>query len=160
MCESVHVTACWLSKRTLEKGWRRKQPEHTRTEEGGDELKRQNQAEVWGVDSLPFVARAALFFRCQFKLFTSGQWKEHNKIKNASGPGRPWMRVWWQLCREKGLQAGHPEGPGLWVSGGCAGMCFSTGSDPPPSPGCWQSQASNEHLQGSGLGHLGAAPIR
>lgn len=44
------------------------------------------------------------FLLCQFKLFTSGQWKEYSKIKNASGPGRACIHMWCkQPWEEKGL---------------------------------------------------------
>lgn len=57
---------------------------------------------------------------CQFKLFTSAQWKEYSKIKNASGPGGPWLHVV-ETAQEKGCCL-HP-GAG-WDPGGLGGAAF------------------------------------
>lgn len=81
---------------------------------------------VGGELTASLCGKGCPFLLCQFKLFTSGQWKEYSKIKNASGPGRPWIHVRWkQPWEEEGLPALLP-GVG-WASGGFSRGCFSAG---------------------------------
>lgn len=72
------------------------------TEQGREKYRGQNKMEVWeqgvcvhdeGKVTASLSGKDCPFLLCQFKLFTSGQWKEYSKIKNALGPGRPWIHV-------------------------------------------------------------------
>lgn len=75
----------------------------------------------------PSSGKGCPFFLCHFKLFMSGQWKEYSKIKNALGPGIPWILVWWKQPREEERLRALCPGVG-WASNGLwwlgAGGCF------------------------------------